>query len=161
MSVDVGYVMRQRAEGEGVLVEVLRVVNHRLHEGAGADIMSEIAEDLVAERVVPDILNDATAVSVRVGLQQVLRRGVGETREQQRLDLLVPHQIDDLFVSQDRIGWADRRTHQHEASSKLVNAIDNRSGNSYSHRTCERYQIRPSSSRIRRIRRMTPRPLDG
>ena len=71
--------MRQRAQGEGVLVEILRIVNHGLHKGARADIMSQIAEDLIAERVVADILNDAPAVGVSVGFEQVLWQWNSET----------------------------------------------------------------------------------
>ena len=112
MAVDVGDVVRQRAQSEGVFVEVLRVVKQRLHKGAGANIVRQIAEDLIAERVVADVLNDASAVGVGVGLQQVLRRGIRKAGEQQRLDLLVPQQIDDLFMRQDGIRRTQRRADQ-------------------------------------------------
>ena len=105
--------MRKRAQGESILVEVLRVVDQRLNEVAGADIVSQIAEDLIAERIVTDVLNDAAAVGVSVGvLSRSSGVAVGKAGEQQRLDLLVPQQIDDLFVRQDGVGrayWRERQ----------------------------------------------------
>jgi hypothetical protein len=43
-------------------------MEEREEEVAGADVVSEIGEELVAERVVAEVLNGAAAVGVGVGL---------------------------------------------------------------------------------------------
>src|SRR5664279_6540108 len=90
MSVDVGNVVGERSQRESVLIEVLRIVEHRQNEVTGADIVCEIAEDVIAEGIVANVLDDAAAVGIGMGFYQVLRRGIGESRQQQWLDLLVP-----------------------------------------------------------------------
>jgi hypothetical protein len=62
----VGDVMGQGAEGEGQLVDVSRIANHRLDKVAGARVVQEVAEKLVAERIVANVLNHRSAVRVRM-----------------------------------------------------------------------------------------------
>src|ERR1019366_6542426 len=82
MSVDVGNVVGERSQSESVLVEILRIAEHRQNEVTGADIVCEIAEDMITEGIVANVLDDAAAVGIGMGFYQVLRRGIGESRQQ-------------------------------------------------------------------------------
>ncbi len=70
MTADIGCIMRQRAQCEGVLIDVLRFVYQRRDEITGSDIVCQIAEKLVGERIITHVLNDAPAISVGVGFLQ-------------------------------------------------------------------------------------------
>ena len=74
MAVVVGREVRQRAQRERILVEILRLANHVDDEVAAADVMRQIAVELAAERIVAQVLNDAAAVGVGVRLRQIRPR---------------------------------------------------------------------------------------
>ena len=95
--------MGQGSQSESILVEIRGVPEERFHKVATANVVDQIAEELVAERVVAHVLQHASAVGVGMGLLQVLFGGVRETLQQQRLNLIIPHQIHDLLVGQHRI----------------------------------------------------------
>src|SRR5271157_1274924 len=63
----VSRVVRQRAQGEGVLVEILSLPDHRFDEVGATNIVEKVAEEGAAERVIAHVLDDATSVSVGVG----------------------------------------------------------------------------------------------
>ena len=63
-------VVSQRAQGERVLVRVARVADQRLDEVAGPDVVREIGEQMTAERVVPEVLDEGAAVRVRAGFSR-------------------------------------------------------------------------------------------
>src|ERR1035441_2181281 len=87
MSVDVGNVVGERSQSESVLIEVLRIAEHRQNEVAGADVMCQIAEDMITEGIVANVLDDAAAVGIGMGFYQVLRRGIGKSdRKSTRLN---------------------------------------------------------------------------
>jgi hypothetical protein len=65
MTAGVVGVVGERAEREGELVDVARVAQQRFDEVARADVVHEVAEELVAERVVAQILNHRSAVRER------------------------------------------------------------------------------------------------
>jgi hypothetical protein len=71
-------VMRERAYCEGEFVGGLRVVEKGENEVAGADVVSEVGEELVAEGIVAKVLNGAAAIGVAVSLLQL---GFSEGRE--------------------------------------------------------------------------------
>jgi hypothetical protein len=75
MAIIIGGIVRQRAQSESVLVNVLGVGDQVDHKIAAADVMRQIAEELAAERVVAQILNDASSVGECVRLQQFVRGG--------------------------------------------------------------------------------------
>ena len=66
--------------------------------------MCEVTEERVAERIVAKILNDCAAVCVRVRLFELIGSEVREPLLEQRNDLMIPREIDELLVSQHRIG---------------------------------------------------------
>ena len=71
--------------------------------------MSEVAEQVAAERVIPHVLDDAAAIGVSVGLLQFLRRCRGEPLQQHLLNRRIPNRIDDRFVGEHGIAVEDGR----------------------------------------------------
>ena len=85
--------MRERSEGEGVLVDVVGLFCIREHvfdEVSTADVVREIAEEMVAEGIVADVLDERAAVSVCVGLAHLIVRSAGKAGEEQRANLGFP-----------------------------------------------------------------------
>ena len=103
MAIIVSRVMRQRAQRECIFVEVLRISNQVQNEVAAPDVVRQIAVKLAAERIIAQILNDASAVGISVGLDQLIRGGGGKSFQEQGLDGTVPSGIDDGFVREDGI----------------------------------------------------------
>ena len=104
MAVRISDVMRQRADGECQLVGVLRVAKQRHHKVAAAHVVGQVREKLVARWVVADVLNHASAVCIGTRPVQFLRRQVGIAALEQRHDRVLPGEVDQLLVSQQRIG---------------------------------------------------------
>ena len=104
MAYRIADVVRERADGEGEFIGSLRVVEKRENEVAGADVVGEVGEELVAEGIVAEVLNGAAAVGVTVGLLKLDFGEGGETLEQNRADGLFPGEIDQLLMGLDRVG---------------------------------------------------------
>ena len=66
MAVIIAGIVRQGAEREGVLIEVLRLVNQGVDEVAAADIMHEVTKWFAAERIIAHVLDDAAAIGKSV-----------------------------------------------------------------------------------------------
>ena len=79
MAIVVGREMRQCAQREGVLVEILRLTKQTGDEVAGVDVVSQIAEERAAERIITLVLDDAPPVSVGVCLYQLIAGGSGKS----------------------------------------------------------------------------------
>ena len=62
MAIVVGGVVRQRAEREGVVVDVLGVVQQSTDEISAADIVGEVTEKMTPVRVVAHVLDDGAAI---------------------------------------------------------------------------------------------------
>ena len=58
----------------------------------------------IAEGVVADVLNDAAAVGVGAGLVELGRGQAGIAGEQQGNDGVMPGEVDELLVGEQRIG---------------------------------------------------------
>ncbi len=101
VSGEVGGVVGECAEGEGEFVDVLCLVEHVADEVSAADVVCEVGEELVAEGVVADVLNETATVSVSVGLDDVVIGRVGVTGDEHGADLFFPKKIDDLFMCED------------------------------------------------------------
>ena len=77
--------------------------------------MQQVGEDRFAKRIVAQILDHAAAVRVGVRLLQLDRGQPGKAVQQQRLDRIVPGEIDDLLVRQNRVGGGRTgERHQHD-----------------------------------------------
>ena len=72
MAIVVRGIVRQRAGGESVFVEIFGVSQQRQDEIAAADVVREVAEKRAAVRVVPHVLNDGSAIGVGLGPAQIL-----------------------------------------------------------------------------------------
>lgn len=71
--------------------------------------MSEVGEESIAEGVIAEVLNGASAVGVGVSF---LELGFGESRiffEKERADGVLPCDVDQLLVALDRVGDGGRR----------------------------------------------------
>src|SRR5260370_3344472 len=96
--------MSQGTQREGVLVHIPGLANHGRDEVAAADIVRQIAVECAPKRVVAQILNNASPISVSVGLAQLIARTSWKSLQEQWLDAAVPGGIDDGLVGQHRIG---------------------------------------------------------
>ena len=96
-------VMGERANGKGQCIGVFCIAEEAYDEVAGADVVSQIGIDHVAEWVIADVLDDATAVGVGAGLFELGSSQGRIAAEQQRDDRVSPGEVDELLVSQQRI----------------------------------------------------------
>ena len=109
----VAYVMRQRANGEGEVVDVLGVAEEVANKVAGANVVSEIGEESVTEGIVAEVLDGTAAVGIGSSLLELSLGEVGEAFEQDRADGVLPREIDDGFMGLDRV-WDSGRGCQDE-----------------------------------------------
>ena len=65
----IGGIVRQCSQSESVLIEVLGVADQVEDKISDPDVMRQIAEKLTAERIIPQILNDAPPVGICVCLR--------------------------------------------------------------------------------------------
>lgn len=92
-----------------------------------ADVMGEIAEEGVAERVVAEILNGAAAVGVGVSFLDLRLGEVWEALEQEWANRLLPREIDKLLVGLDRVGkgWPGEDEQQEDNKERYgVGAVE-------------------------------------
>jgi hypothetical protein len=71
--------------------------------------MGQIAKELLPERVVAHVLDERPAICISMCLAQLFFCGSGESGKQQRSYGIVPSEIDELFVGENRIGCAVNR----------------------------------------------------
>ena len=74
--------MRERADGKGHVVGIFGVTEERADEVAGADVVQQVREDGLAQRVVAEVLNNASAVGVGARLAKLRRGEVGIAQQQ-------------------------------------------------------------------------------
>src|SRR5664279_1350490 len=89
--------------------------------------MREVAKERFSKRVVPEILYEATAVRVCIGLPQADLGSAGITLEQEWPDGMVPGQVDQFLVRKCRIteSYLRRRhcDHQHQNGDRRASAL--------------------------------------
>jgi hypothetical protein len=87
--------------------------------------VQQVREDGLAERVVAEVLNDAAAVCVGVGLLQLERREVRKTLEQQRLNGVGPGEVNDLLMRENRVraGWLGKGEQESEDENRRQNKL--------------------------------------
>ena len=69
---DIRRVVRQGAQCEGVLIDILALEQQLVNKVSTADVMHQVAEFSVAEWVVTEILDDGASVRVGVGLPDLI-----------------------------------------------------------------------------------------
>jgi hypothetical protein len=67
MSVNVGCVGRERSQSKCVPVDVVSVLEHGADEISAANVVQQVAEVFVAEWIIAEVLNDASAIRIGVG----------------------------------------------------------------------------------------------
>lgn len=100
MSYVVADVVRECSDGKGQLVGILRVSQKAGDEVSGADVVSKIAEERVAEGVVPEVLYDTAAVGVGMCFTKL---GLSEMRvvaKQDGTDGLFPGDVNQLLMGE-------------------------------------------------------------
>ena len=97
----VAVVMRQRANRKCDIIRVLRVPEKRSDKIAGSDVMQQVREQRLSERIIAEVLDDATAVRVGARLLKLNRREVGKSLQQEWLDGIRPGEVDDLLMRED------------------------------------------------------------
>lgn len=86
MSDVVADVVRERSDGEGELVGVLRVAKKAGDEVGRPDIMGEIAEEDIAEGEVAEVLDSTAAVGIRVSVPELVFGELAIPAEENRAD---------------------------------------------------------------------------
>jgi len=80
--------------------------------------MRQIAELLVAEWVVAEVLDDGTAVGIGVRLRNLVLRQRRKSLEQEGPDLIFPEQVYDFLVRQDGIRKRATGAHQQDTEDE-------------------------------------------
>ena len=84
---DVGRIVRQGAQREGVLVGILALAQQFTNKVAAADVVHQVAEFPAAERVVAEVLDDGAAIGVGMRFLDLVFRESGISLQQERADL--------------------------------------------------------------------------
>src|SRR4051794_17328611 len=87
-------VMRKRTDREGQFVGVSSMTKQALNKVSRSHVVRQIAEELIAERIITEILYGRTAVSITVSPYQISFVQVREPALQKRLDRVSPDKID-------------------------------------------------------------------
>ena len=114
MSSQVRGVVRQGPQRERILVDVSGFVQQRQDKIAAANIVDQIAEEPVSERIIAQVLDQASAVGIAMGHAELVRRRAGILFQQKGLDLIFPEQVNDLFVGQNGIRHANSGGADHQ-----------------------------------------------
>ena len=97
-------VVGEGADGEGEVVGGLGVTDETENEVSGADVVSEVGEERVAEGIVAKVLDGGAAVGVGVGFVELGVGEVGEVLEDDRDNGVLPGDVDDLLMRLDGVG---------------------------------------------------------
>jgi hypothetical protein len=97
-------VVRERANSEGEFVGSLGVFKKAEDEVSGADVVGEVGEKFIAEGVVAEILDGASAVGVSVGLLELGFGEGGKVLEEDGPNRLLPGKVDEFLVRLDGVG---------------------------------------------------------
>ena len=106
MSRGIGGVVGKGPQRECIFVQIVRLGDERENKIAAANIMREIAKELTAEGIVAHVLNDGPSIGIGVGLDQLLRSRVGESAQQDWLNVFLPRGIDNRLMRKDGIPHA-------------------------------------------------------
>src|SRR5262245_45769061 len=98
MSLRIRRVVGQCAQGESILIAVARFADQVENKVAAAHIVHQSAEELAPKRIEAHVLNNAPAISVRMGPDQLVWRRTWKAPENQRLQTVVPRRVDNSLV---------------------------------------------------------------
>src|SRR5258708_28609318 len=112
MAGDIRGIVRERAQGEGLLVCVLALQQQLANEVAAANVVHQIAEFHAAKGIVAEILDDGAAIDVAVRFFELVFRERWKSFEEKWAKVIGPHQVYDLLVGENGVG--ERATTAHE-----------------------------------------------
>ena len=98
MAIVIGGVVRQCSESKGVVVYVLRIVDHGTDKISATDIMGEIAEEVASVRVVAHVLNDRPAIGECLRGIQLFVGCLRISLVERGAQIGVPDGVDDCLV---------------------------------------------------------------
>ena len=98
MPVDIRCVVCERAQGKCIPVDIVGILQHGNYEISAADVVQQVTEVFIAERIIAEVLDDAPAIRVGVRVIELIFRWLRKSLFQKRLDLVCPCEINDLFV---------------------------------------------------------------
>src|SRR4029077_5239130 len=94
-----------------------------LNEITAADVVRQVAEELVAVRVVAHVLDDGASVSIGMSLAQIVLGGVGEALLKQWPDMRGPNRVNDGLVRKHGVsiagGWEGEKQNQRDGQEHL------------------------------------------
>ena len=113
-------VVGERAEGERELVRIARIADQRLDEVAGPDVVSQVGEQMTAEGVVPEVLDEGPPYAYERASRM---RGAepAESLPQQSGDPMVPGRVNGTQVCDHRVRGERPRTRESTAERKRAN----------------------------------------
>ena len=115
--------MRQSAQGERVFIDILAFEQQLANEVAAANVVHEVAEFPITERVVTEILNDGASIGVSMRLPDLIVRESRKSLEQKWLDFAAPEQVNDFFVRENGVRRRSTATDEHdEKKSQRANS---------------------------------------
>ena len=110
--------MGESAERESILIGVATLVNQFENEITAADVVHEVAEFGAAEGIVAEILDDGATVGIGMRFGELVFGQIGETLEEERANVVGPHQVHDSFVSENRISKAGAAREQDDEQER-------------------------------------------
>jgi hypothetical protein len=87
---DIRRIVRQCAQGGGVLIDILTFEQQLANKVSAANVMHQVAEIPAAERVVAEILDDCASIGVGMRLPDLVFRKSRRSLEQEGPDLIGP-----------------------------------------------------------------------
>jgi hypothetical protein len=103
MARDVRGIMRERAQGKGILVGFLALLQQLSYEIAAANVVHQIAEFHTAKWIVAEVLDYRSAIRVAVCLFELVFGKGWKSLEKKRSELIGPYEIHDLLVCENRV----------------------------------------------------------
>ena len=87
MPVDIRCVVCERAQGKCIPVDIVGILQHGNFEST-ADLVRQVIEVFIAERIIAEVLDDAPAIRVGVRVIELILRCLNKSLFQKRLDLV-------------------------------------------------------------------------
>ncbi len=97
-------VVGERAGGEGEFIGVSGIAEEADDEVPGTDVVSQVREQPVAERIVAHVLDHASGVCIGACSFQIGGGQVWIATEQQRNNRILPGEVDELLMREQGVG---------------------------------------------------------
>ena len=120
MTNSVANVVRERPDSKRKLIGGMSIVQKTQHKVAGTNVVSQVREERVAERIVSKVLDGAATVRISMRLLQLRLSKRRILLQQNGPNRLLPRQVDQLFMGLHRVRntWS-RAKHQSNSSYRF------------------------------------------